>query len=366
MDKKEVINNMIKSKPITTNTAYKVHYYPNISDKVVAKVTKRFDHNMDINHIVTVLDTSLLSNCKNGIIFMVSGAYYLEILEKPFYFNYGDIEDINITLDEKIEIKFTNNNSIYIGSGIANFKADNLISILQELKELSLKGDAIPCFKPTGEVGKLHLTEEQRVKCHGIIHTAAVAAGGAGTGLAQIPLSDNAIITPIQITMIISLGAVFGIRVSEGTAKGILAGAASSFVGRGATQILVGWIPGLGNAINTATAAGITEAVGWMAVAHFFDLLQQDKAKHKVDGMKDGYRAASMEYEYKLRKQAEEFLKQKKNCKDQLETYESLLKEYEGYIQELEDQLDKTEEELIRLDSMKNEYRELVSCGKCS
>jgi hypothetical protein len=31
------------------------------------------------------------------------------------------------------------------------------------------------------------MTEEQRAKCHGIIHTAAVAAGSVGAGLAQIP-----------------------------------------------------------------------------------------------------------------------------------------------------------------------------------
>lgn len=366
MNEKEVIKNIIKSKPITTNSTYKVHYYPNISDKVVAKVTKRFDQRMNINNIAVVFDTSMFNSCKNGIIFMVSGAYYLGILEKPFYFNYRDIAEISTFLDKRVEIKFINNNTISIGSGIDSFNADNLKSILQELKEESLKCGDQTCIKPSGEIGKLHLSEDQKLKCHSIIHTASVAAGGAGTGLAQIPLSDNAIITPIQVTMITSLGAVFEIRVTESAAKGIIAGAAASFVGRGAVQILVGWIPVVGNAINTATAAGITEAVGWMAVAHFFDLQQQDKAKYKIDGMKEGYHAASIEYEHKLMKQAEEFLKQEKNCKDQFDAYESLLTQYEEYIKDIEDKLNKTEEELTRLESMKNQYIELLNLGECS
>jgi uncharacterized protein (DUF697 family) len=35
--------------------------------------------------------------------------------------------------------------------------------------------------------------------------------------------------------------------------------------------VQVGWVPGLGNAINATTAAGLTEAVGWAADAYFSD-----------------------------------------------------------------------------------------------
>lgn len=41
------------------------------------------------------------------------------------------------------------------------------------------------------------MTNEQRNKCHGIIHGASLAAAGAGAGLAQIPGSDSAVIVPI-------------------------------------------------------------------------------------------------------------------------------------------------------------------------
>jgi uncharacterized protein (DUF697 family) len=110
---------------------------------------------------------------------------------------------------------------------------------------------------------------DKKNKCNVIIHSASVAAGGAGAGLAQVPMADSALIMPIQIAMIISLGKVFDQKVSQAAAKAILSSCAASFVGRGISQILVGWIPGVGNVINTTTAAGITEAIGWLAADNF-------------------------------------------------------------------------------------------------
>jgi len=62
--------------------------------------------------------------------------------------------------------------------------------------------DDVLCIKPSGEVEKIQLSEVEKKKCHVIIHSAAVIAGGVGTGLAQIPLTDNVVITSIQIGMI--------------------------------------------------------------------------------------------------------------------------------------------------------------------
>lgn len=114
------------------------------------------------------------------------------------------------------------------------------------------------------------MTQDQKEKCHVIIHTASAAAGGVGTGLAQLPGTDSAFIIPIQITMIVSLGKVFGVHLTDSAAKGIALGMAGMYVGRTVSQFLVGWVPVFGNAINAATAVGITEAMGW-AVASKFD-----------------------------------------------------------------------------------------------
>ena len=91
------------------------------------------------------------------------------------------------------------------------------------------------------------MTELEKEKCHVIIHGAATAAAAAAAGLAQLPGSDNAIIVPIQVAMITSLGHVFDI----------------SITGRAISQLFVGWIPILGNAINASTAFAITEKIGW-------------------------------------------------------------------------------------------------------
>ena len=102
------------------------------------------------------------------------------------------------------------------------------------------------------------MTDEQKNKCHVIIHTASVAAAGVASGMAQIPGSDNAVITPIQLTMIVSLGKVFGKSLGEAAAKATLGSTMASAIGRTVTQVLVGWIPGIGNAINATTAASLT------------------------------------------------------------------------------------------------------------
>ncbi len=113
------------------------------------------------------------------------------------------------------------------------------------------------------------MTDSQNSKCHGIIHTASLAAAAAGGGMAQLPGSDAIPITAAQITMIISLGAVFDIPVSRSAAQAILKGLAGAAGGRFVSQLLVGWILGLGNVINASTAAAITEKLGWKAAEKF-------------------------------------------------------------------------------------------------
>ena len=111
------------------------------------------------------------------------------------------------------------------------------------------------------------MTDNQKAKCHAIIHSASVAASGVGAGLAQVPGSDNLIITPIQLTMTISLGKVFDLTLGESAAKAALASAAT--VGRTASQLLIGWIPGVGNVVNATTAGVLTETIGWILAKEF-------------------------------------------------------------------------------------------------
>ncbi|MGN0438456.1 MAG: hypothetical protein ACI4F4_08050 [Lachnospiraceae bacterium] len=113
------------------------------------------------------------------------------------------------------------------------------------------------------------MTSRELNLCNGIIHSASAAAAAVGWGFAQVPTSDNVIITPIQLTMAISLGKVFGITLDQSTAKGAVASATAATVGRTASQVLIGWIPGVGNIINATTAATITETIGWIMAKEF-------------------------------------------------------------------------------------------------
>ncbi len=107
------------------------------------------------------------------------------------------------------------------------------------------------------------------IRCHAIIHAAAMATAAVGAGLAQLPGSDCLVIVPIQTSMAIALGKVFGLTLSAGAAEAAILTESATVAGRLISQAAVGWIPGYGNAINATTAASITEALGWILVNDF-------------------------------------------------------------------------------------------------
>ncbi len=69
----------------------------------------------------------------------------------------------------------------------------------------------------------------------------------------------------------------------------------------------------------------------------------------KIEGKKEGYVQASNEYEKKLLKQAENFLKQKDTLVNSIEEREKLLDEYESYIKKQESQISELTEEQLQL-----------------
>ncbi|MBZ9688498.1 hypothetical protein G9F72_019395 [Clostridium estertheticum] len=166
------------------------------------------------------------------------------------------------------------------------------------------------------------LTNEQRVKCHSIIHGATASTAAVGAGLAQIPLSDNAIITPIQVSMVISLGAVLEVKLTKSAAAGILSTVVAGAIGRGISQVLFGWIPVWGNTINASTAAIITEAAGWSAVKYFENISDEDAKKYNSI-KEEGRQEAKLEFDIKLKELCEKFAKSCEGLKqyEQLESF---------------------------------------------
>jgi uncharacterized protein (DUF697 family) len=65
--------------------------------------------------------------------------------------------------------------------------------------------------------------------------------------------------------MIIAIGEIHGQELSKSAALTVLSSASAGIAGRAVSQFLVGWIPGVGNAINASTAFAITETIGWAA-----------------------------------------------------------------------------------------------------
>jgi len=174
------------------------------------------------------------------------------------------------------------------------------------------------------------LTKDEKIKCNSIIHAASAATGAMG--VVPIGPADTLMITPTQIAMIISLGAVFNIKVSENLAKSILGGLALSVAGRAVAATLLSFIPVVGWAIKGLTAAGLTEAIGWTAVAHFHDIKENHS---KYAGKKEGYAEASAEYQEKLRRQADEFIKKETVHKSEMTEYSQLVDDLTKMIIEL-------------------------------
>lgn len=309
---------------------------PDIPDKIMEKLIKRCDSHLAVNNVVAFYDSTLFGNAKEGVLFAGDGFYSYGFMEKPVYFNFKDIIDMHFSLkDDYLHLKLNSDDVSEYTLINGSLDKHTLKTVLEELIAIS-KSSGRDALKSTGKVKKMDLPPEITKKCNAIIHTAATSCGGVAAVSAQIPASDSAVIVPVQIGMIVGLGEVFELNITESAAKSIIASAGATLAGRTASQFLVGWIPFIGNAINTATAAGVTEAIGWIAVKNFYERWLEDRTKGRYEGMKDGYAEASWEYETKLKKQAQAFLNQIKDVKRERDEYEKLLDEYEVYIEELE------------------------------
>jgi uncharacterized protein (DUF697 family) len=338
MDKREELLKPIQEakQQVVLSSVHEILCYTDISKKKLERL-QSFDNELDTDDFVALYDTSLLNSARSGILFTINGFYFEEGFAKK-YFNYKDIKFMSIKqakngkpTDSDLLIS-AEGEQAKIGSTL--FNKDALKELLENIISISEKwADENQAGRASGKIEKkTNLDKDQRTKCNVIIHAASAAAGGVGTGLAQIPLADNVLIAPIQVTMIVSLGGVFGIRVSESMAKGIISTLAAGFIGRGVSQILIGWVPFLGNAVNTATAAGITEAIGWTAAKHFSQL----KKREDRMSMAAGIEKASRVYEEKFRYQIESFIAQKKIHENERDEFIKLLDDYEQFIIELE------------------------------
>ena len=110
----------------------------------------------------------------------------------------------------------------------------------------------------------------ERKRSRRIVHMAAIAGALAALIMAQLPASDNLILVPIEIIMVIRLGSVFHIDLKKSVSTSFIVGNIATLIGRGISEFLLGWIPVAGNIINALTAAAVIEFFGH-AVARSFE-----------------------------------------------------------------------------------------------
>ena len=129
---------------------------------------------------------------------------------------------------------------------------------------------------------KVNMPKELKRKCNIIIHSATGASAVAG--LIPIPMSDAIPITAAQIGMIIKIGDLFDISLSEAAAKSIAGVALTQQAGRSG---LLKMIPGvgtlIGGIISGSTAAALTEFLGWVVADDFFRMSQGEDPENIVE-----------------------------------------------------------------------------------
>ena len=132
---------------------------------------------------------------------------------------------------------------------------------------------------------KVQMPKELEKKCKIAIHTATTAAAAAGA--IPIPMSDAIPITAAQRGMIVSLGKIFGITLSQAAAKSIAGVALTQQAGRALVANLLKAIPGagtiLGSVISASTAVALTEALGWIVADDFFRLYNGEEPENIVE-----------------------------------------------------------------------------------
>ena len=115
------------------------------------------------------------------------------------------------------------------------------------------------------------MNENEKAKCHFIIHTATAAA--AGGSAVPIPGLDVGADIAAMTTMAIGLASVFGQDLTAAAARGIAYGALKKLImkqpAKYAVKSFAKFIPGIGTFVSAAISVALTEAAGWQLAEEF-------------------------------------------------------------------------------------------------
>jgi uncharacterized protein (DUF697 family)/GTP-binding protein EngB required for normal cell division len=109
----------------------------------------------------------------------------------------------------------------------------------------------------------------------------AASAAAAGAAAAPIPMSDAALLRPIQLGMLASITAIFGIELDNdkvlGLVKGLIGQGGMEQAGKRLVKELAKHVPG-GNVVNAAVAGTLTGALGEAYIRLCAEILRRQAA----------------------------------------------------------------------------------------
>lgn len=115
------------------------------------------------------------------------------------------------------------------------------------------------------------MTDEQRIRCHAIIHSAAIAAGGGNA--VPVPVLGLAADTAALVGMAIGLAAVFGQSIPESAAKAMAVDALKKSLLKQPVKVIAKElskiIPVFGSVFAATVSVGLVEAAGWTLAGDF-------------------------------------------------------------------------------------------------
>ena len=163
--------------------------------------------------------------------------------------------------------------------GIDKFKL-TLLQILPETARYRFARSAKLAKKASKEA--LEQLDEEADR---IITTAATSAGAA-VFANPVPVSDFLILVPIQIGMVIKLGAVYGETIDKKSAVEIVTTLGAGVATRVIFQTVVSWVPGVKNVLGPPVASAATYGMGTAAKKYFKGqgVPTEEELKAEVEG----------------------------------------------------------------------------------
>ncbi len=163
--------------------------------------------------------------------------------------------------------------------GVDKFKL-KLLQILPETSRYRFARSAKLAEKASKEV--LEQLDKEADK----IITAAATAAGTAVFTNPVPVSDFLILVPIQIGMIVKLGAIYGETIDKKSAIEIVATLGAGVATRVVFQTVVSWLPVIKNALGPPVASAATYGIGKAAKKYFKGqgVPTEEELKAEVEG----------------------------------------------------------------------------------